>query len=169
MHSLVLEIKKMKDERYIKWFENDDLKVYVRKTTRPGLGKTLEIGNVQVAEEKQGQGIFKDFLASFEVLADELNRVVYIENVLLQKNKNPKWFQEFFIKRGYSEVVTDGDDISKIFYLKPKTTTAATGTGIQLTKEQDEAVKAYMNRLMEPIKQHFANGGDYASMRSQFG
>lgn len=105
MHPLVEEIKNEPKERFSRYFGDTDISVYVRKTTRIINGQkcnTLEIGNVSVSQPRRG--IFKRFLTDFEALADELDRVVYIENVQLQNGPNKTWFQDFFTTRGYNIV-----------------------------------------------------------------
>lgn len=85
-HSVIGQIKKKRVEKYNMWFEDDQMKVYVRKTHRLLLGgyrePTLEIGAIEVREELRRTGVFKRFLPQFEDLAYAEGRVVYIENVM---------------------------------------------------------------------------------------
>lgn len=65
------------------WISDEYMSVYVRKAKRYLSGKmstTLDIASVTIDEDKQGQGIWTDFLAK----AHELNPwdATYVENVL---------------------------------------------------------------------------------------
>jgi GNAT superfamily N-acetyltransferase len=67
------------------WISERDIEVYVRKSMRV-IGNTthpcLDIGSVEVREERRGQGTFKAFLSRFEKKARELNKWVYVESIL---------------------------------------------------------------------------------------
>lgn len=80
----------------------DDIKVYARWTRRlnPFTGEyvqTMEIGAVEVPEEKRGQGIFTRFLLLWENIAAEQHRQVMVESVL-----NPR-LGEMLTRRGYNK------------------------------------------------------------------
>lgn len=63
---------------------NDDFTAYIRVTKRyiDGMRSTIDIGNVEVLEDVQQKGIFKEFLKIIERLAEKYGRMVYIESVL---------------------------------------------------------------------------------------
>lgn len=85
LEQLVDFIKESEEKHvYNLWLGDDTMKVYVRKGRHmvyPGkLSTTLDIASVEVDEDKQGQGVFSDFLDK----AHEMNPwdATYIENVL---------------------------------------------------------------------------------------
>lgn len=109
---ILMQIKKMATKN--EWFENETMKVYVRRTNRligevlgdnlvgKVLGRsdrmdTLEIGAIEVAEKYRNQGVFKSFLSQFENLASLEGRVVYIENVM------EGWLRKRLMTYGYKE------------------------------------------------------------------
>ena len=80
------------------WVHERDLSVYVRRSMRfigKEAVKCLDIASVEVNEKRRGCGIFKEFLARFEVEAKNLNRAVFVESIL-----EPRLLQ-FLFKRGY--------------------------------------------------------------------
>lgn len=86
-----------------KWIDDDDMKVYVRKSRRlltPDLiSVCLDIASVEVEEEKQGKGIFSSFLEK----AHEMNPwdATYIECVVNQK------LRAFLEREGWTQGKTD--------------------------------------------------------------
>jgi hypothetical protein len=74
------------------WINEEHICVYVRRSKRfidGQLKDCLDLANVSVDEEERGKGIFSKFLIHFEKEAVNLNRTVYLENVLekrLQKH-----------------------------------------------------------------------------------
>lgn len=65
-------------------FDEHFLEVYFRRTARyfgHECTRTLEIGAVNVDEDRQNQGHFSRFLVDFEEVAEHEDRIVYIENV----------------------------------------------------------------------------------------
>jgi hypothetical protein len=91
------------------WLENEDIKVYVRKAVHNIEGKsltTLDIANVEVAEDRRGQGIFTRFLN----MAHEHNPwdATYIENAQDDRFANYFWTRDWELL----------DDYSRSFYKK---------------------------------------------------
>lgn len=89
-----------------KHFESDEFVVYLRVTSRIIEGKmtpTIDIGTIEVFEEKQGQGIFSRLLKNIETIADRNGRTVFVESII-----NPDLTRSL-VKRGYA---LSGDDFS---------------------------------------------------------
>lgn len=90
-----------------KWIESDDrISMYLRRTRHHIDNETVEcidIANIAVSEEYQGQGIFTGYLLAIEALAQVHNLTVYIENI-----HNPR-LGAFLLKRGYIKIpnITD--------------------------------------------------------------
>lgn len=68
------------------WVYGDEGKVYIRTTRRliaPGeIGPTIDLATVEIDEEFQNQGVFKEILQMVEQKAQQYNRAVFLENVL---------------------------------------------------------------------------------------
>lgn len=82
-----------------RWFSDGKISVYVRKSSRKyerareaPLVAVIDLANIVVEAELQGQGLFKAFIEQFERSVD---RPIYVENVLNSR------FQRFWIARGY--------------------------------------------------------------------
>lgn len=92
-------IEKNKNTLYCqpKWFEDDNMKVYIRKgrhvLTANKLQVCLDIAAVEVIEDKRGQGIFSSFLTK----AHEINpwEATYMECV------NNTDLAAFLVKNGW--------------------------------------------------------------------
>lgn len=108
MQSLIedeIRIHHVRGTKFNAWRTDGPLEVYLRITQRyinRRIVKTIDLATINVIEDKQNQGVFRRFLSGMEALAEDLDRVIYIENVL-----NPR-FAEFFRRRGYTEIDTDG-------------------------------------------------------------
>jgi hypothetical protein len=90
-----------------------DLTAYVRMTKRMRDGEwilTMEIANVEVVE--QNQGTFTKWLASWERVAHELERVVRIESV-----HNP-YLRASLIKKGYVPDPNDPDSFYEDYNIR---------------------------------------------------
>ena len=80
------------------WISEPYIRVYVRKSIRliDNIQRDcLDIGSVEVEPHKRNKGVFSKFLLKFEKTAKQLNRVVYVENVL-----NPR-LEEMLERREY--------------------------------------------------------------------
>jgi GNAT superfamily N-acetyltransferase len=68
------------------WVYGDEGKVYIRTTQRmiaPGeICPTIDVATVEIDEEFQNQGVFKELLQMVEQKAQQYNRTVFLENVL---------------------------------------------------------------------------------------
>lgn len=85
--TLVEEIEEfLKAHKRNQWFEDDQMKVYIRRAfhrvNSQTLANTLDIASIEVDEKLQGQGIFTRFIAKMEILADKHGLVVYVESVM---------------------------------------------------------------------------------------
>ncbi len=97
------------------WIHEHSIDVYVRKSIRlldtesTTTTPCLDIGSVEVDEDRRGIGIFTGFLNRFEKAASKLNRAVYIESIL-----NPS-LQRFIERRGYQLVPRSNDLAPNMF------------------------------------------------------
>jgi len=94
MHDLTQKLAKELDALCTKkspipqriWVYGDEGKVYIRTTQRmvaPGeIGPTIDLATVEIDEEFQNQGVFKEILQMVEQKAQQYNRTVFLENVL---------------------------------------------------------------------------------------
>lgn len=67
------------------WVYGDEGKVYIRITQRMmdhAIAPTIDLATVEIDEEFQNQGVFKELLNVVEQKAVQYNRQVYLENVL---------------------------------------------------------------------------------------
>jgi len=68
------------------WVYGNEGKVYIRTTQRmtsPGqMQPTIDLATVEIDEEFQNQGVFKEILQLVEHKAQQYNRAVFLENVL---------------------------------------------------------------------------------------
>ena len=81
------------------WIQEKNIRIYVRRSQRFIDDKAipcLDIGSVEVDENKWGQGIFTKFLNRFEAEAKKLKRAVFIESVI-----NERLLAHLKNKRGY--------------------------------------------------------------------
>ena len=88
------------------WIDELNMKVYVRRSMRmigDEVYKCLDIGSVEVDEDKTGKGIFTKFLARFEQEAKKIGRVIFIESIL-----NPRLYQ-YLLKNGYKTAPRSSD------------------------------------------------------------
>lgn len=79
------------------------LTAYVRWTKRPDptsreMLLMMEIGSVEVEEDKRGQGIFTEFLTIWQKIADEQQRQVMVECV------HNTALQDMLTRRGYIQI-----------------------------------------------------------------
>lgn len=92
----------IKTKRGNEWFRLGHLEVYLRWGTRRLFDdrpvETIEIGSVIVTPTKQDEGVFTRFLEELELIAALLDKHVFIENTITSS------FEEFFHKRGYTQV-----------------------------------------------------------------
>lgn len=94
MHDLTKKLAKELDALCTKnspipqrmWVYGNEGKVYIRTTQRmtsPGnIQPTLDLATVEIDEEFQNQGVFKEVLQMVEHKAQQYNRTVFLENVL---------------------------------------------------------------------------------------
>jgi len=99
------------------WIQERDIDVYVRKSIRMLDRSTtatpcLDIGSVEVHEDRRGQGVFKAFLDRFEKEAKKLNRAVYIESIMEAR------LVKFLKSRGYA-FVRDSSDLAPNMFKIP--------------------------------------------------
>jgi hypothetical protein len=90
-----------------RWLEHDKIKVYVRKAhhfIKDQACECLDIASIEVIEEFQHQGVFKDFLDT--ALTLNPYPCLYIENVL---NQN---LVQYLKRRGFYQI----GDVSPCFY-----------------------------------------------------
>lgn len=90
------------------WFENEQLKIYIRYTPKRFINgnyiSTIDIASITVNEEYQNKGIFTNLLSNIE---NKFNKIpIYVESILNDD------FKQWLIKRGYKniyvgEVTTD--------------------------------------------------------------
>ena len=81
------------------WIEERDIEIYVRKSKRligDKIFLCLDIGSVEVAEKRRGQGLFRAFLHRFEEEAKKQNRVVFVESILNNR------LYKFLLANGYT-------------------------------------------------------------------
>lgn len=68
------------------WVYGTEGKAYIRTTQRmiaPGeIHPTIDLATVEIDEEFQNQGVFKEILQLVEQKAQQYNRTVFLENVL---------------------------------------------------------------------------------------
>jgi GNAT superfamily N-acetyltransferase len=67
------------------WIYAEDGQLYIRITKHAVNGEfvpTIDVSNVEVFEEFQGKGIFKQLLDTIETIAQQHNRHVFVESVL---------------------------------------------------------------------------------------
>lgn len=68
------------------WVYGNEGKAYIRTTRRliaPGeIAPTIDLATVEIDEEFQNQGVFKELLQMVEQKAQQYNRAVFLENVL---------------------------------------------------------------------------------------
>lgn len=68
------------------WVYGDEGKVYIRTTQRmiaPGeIHPTIDLATIEIDEEFQNQGVFKEILQMVEQKAQQYNRTVFLENVI---------------------------------------------------------------------------------------
>lgn len=91
------------------WLQLDNMLVYVRKGQHVCNGKllrTLDIANISVHPDHQGEGIFTCFLKE----AETIGLPIHIENVLTEQ------FANFFRKRKGYEVLTE--NVGMVSFLK---------------------------------------------------
>lgn len=82
-----------------KHFENDEVVVYLRVTSRFIEGKmlpTIDIGTIEVFPGHEGKGVFTRLLKNIEAMADNNGRTVYVESIV-----NPE-LAKSLVKRGYA-------------------------------------------------------------------
>ena len=92
------------------WIQEPHLDAYVRKSFRLLDASTtatpcLDIGSIEVDEDKQGRGIFTAFLKRFEQAAKKANRAVYVESILNDR------LLTFLLSRGY-QLTPNSSDLS---------------------------------------------------------
>ena len=96
------------------WICERNVSVYVRKSIRM-LDRTttatpcLDIGSVEVHENRRGQGVFKAFLDRFEKEAKKLNRAVFVESIVEAR------LVKFLTSRGYKFVHNSGELAPNMF------------------------------------------------------
>lgn len=91
----------MESPRVNEWLALENMNVYVRKGKHPHNGdilNTLDIANIAVHPDMQGEGVFTRFLEE----AETFGLPVLIENVLTEQ------FANFFRKRDGYEVIEEG-------------------------------------------------------------
>lgn len=67
------------------WLYATDGQLYIRITQHAINGEflpTIDVSNIEVCEDCQGKGIFKQLLDTIETIAQEHNRHVFVESVL---------------------------------------------------------------------------------------
>lgn len=103
-----------KGARYSRWINvGSFLQIYVRATSRFIEGNrlnTIEIASVSIVKTRRSAGLFTDvILPTFESVAVKTGRIVFVESVQELR------FQEFFKKKGYTEIsdgiVNEGTEI----------------------------------------------------------
>lgn len=83
-------------ERGSEWVDVPEGRIYLRAGERPGIGRTLEIPNIEFDEGARGKGAFTRYLTEIEKMASERNfEGVYVEQLF---NKR---LEQFLRKRGY--------------------------------------------------------------------
>jgi len=95
----------------------DGLSVYMRITRRiligPGLRPTIDIANINLQENRRGQGVFTAWLERIEARAGELGRAVFVENL------HNKKLYAFLKRRGYQDTTLSHPECPSVF-LHPK-------------------------------------------------
>jgi len=86
------------------WHREGPMDVYLRFAVRwmgDDLTNTLDLANVEIAEEERGKGIFSEFLDRLEaaVAASETVDAIYVENLL-----NDRLEAHLRLMRGYVRV-----------------------------------------------------------------
>lgn len=67
------------------WVYADDGKLFIRLTNRyinNEVIPSIDVANIEIDEEYQGKGLFKELLSEIEIKAEQLGRCVYVESVL---------------------------------------------------------------------------------------
>lgn len=96
------------------WIAEKNIRVYIRRSVRYINGKmvpALDIGSVEVDEDKRGQKVFTRFLTRFEAAAKALQRIVYVESIL-----EPRLY-DFLLKNGYARVPNTADIAPSVYKL----------------------------------------------------
>jgi len=82
------------------WFENDQIKLYIRYTPQRYINgltiSTIDIASVSTNPDVQGQGIFTHYLSSIEYKYPTIP--IFVESILNKK------FKKWLIKRGYQPI-----------------------------------------------------------------
>lgn len=88
----------------VKWFTNEYITVYLRNSNRRTMKygnlvvmPHIDVANVEVTDTMRHVGVWTEFRETVEAMADELNRPIYVENVL---NRH---LRESLIRHGYVE------------------------------------------------------------------
>lgn len=98
------------------WIYERSLSVYIRRSNRFLSDKSvpaLDIASVEVDQKYRGMGIFTSFLNRFEAAASELNRAVFVENILNAR------LVTFLMNRGYIKYPGSVDICPSVIKLLP--------------------------------------------------
>lgn len=86
------------------WLSSGSLRVFVRNSKRlfdAEMRSCLDIATVEVAENKRGTGVFREFLAAAETVATEKGLELFVENVMEER------FRSLFERMGWDKLNED--------------------------------------------------------------
>ena len=95
------------------WLHSREIHIYIRNAHHrldTTIEKTIDLATIEISEKLRGKGKFTKLL---EYLEEQVNRPIYIENVLEER------FQKFFEKRGYLKASQGMSDLVSCYYKLP--------------------------------------------------